>query len=200
MPRRGLLPLFLGIGLAIASLQPVAAQDLQALHTELRAVKQRAVDAVNKQDLEALIQELSPTIQFTAMNNETFSGLDQARAYYKKMMVGADRIVESMSMTADADNLSLLYADNRIAVATGSSNTTFKLKGGLSFDVPLRWTATLESKGPKWTIAAIHFSANMFDNPILTGAGLLWKSVAAGVGLGGLLIGFLLGRWRRRAA
>jgi ketosteroid isomerase-like protein len=199
MTMRGIGLVLLGLWLAIGGIGTAQAQDLGAIHNDLRALKQRAVDAVNKKDLDALLQELSPTIHFTAMNNETFSGLDQAREYYDKMMVGANRIVDEMSMKADADALAVLYADNRIAVATGTSDTFFKIKGGLTFDVPLRWTATLENNGSKWTIAAIHFSANMFDNPLLSGAALFWKLLAGGVGLAGLVIGFLFGRWRRKA-
>lgn len=197
---------FLGMSLVSAAVAQDAVpsqevgQSLETIHSQLRAMKDRAADAVNRKDVEALIKEVSPTIRFTAMNNELVRGQDELRAYYAKMMDGASRIVEDMSITGEPDDLALLFADNKMAVATGTSQAFFKIKGGLTFTVPLRWTATIENTGGNWTIAAIHFSANMFDNPLLTTTGSFWKSIAAGCAVAGLALGFLVGRRRAKAA
>src|SRR5512132_2139216 len=82
----------LGAGAASAQTPPANA----ALHDELRALRDRAVDAVNKRDAEALMKELDQNIVFTAMNNEVVHGIAEARAYYQRMMVGAGRIVHDM--------------------------------------------------------------------------------------------------------
>ncbi len=189
---------------AVALMGPAQAQDsaanLESIHMELRAMKDRAVEAVNKRNVEALLNEVSPAIRFTAMNNEIVRGHDGLRVYYTKMMEGASRIVEDMSINGEPDELALLFADNRIATATGTSEAYFKIKGGLTFTAPLRWTATMENTGGKWTIAAIHFSANMFDNPLMTAASGFWKWVAAGVAIAGLILGYLLGRRKAKAA
>ena len=189
--------------LAVFMMSSAHAQDaasLESIHMELRAMKDRAVEAVNKKDAEALLKEVSPAIRFTAMNNEIVRGHDGLRAYYTKMMEGASRIVEDMSINGEPDELALLFADNKIATATGTSEAYFKIKGDLTFTAPLRWTATMENTGGKWTIAAIHFSANMFDNPLLSAASGFWKWVAAGVAAAGLALGYLLGRRKAKAA
>ena len=174
--------------------------DAAALHDELRALRQRVLDAVNKGDIDSLVKELSPTIRFTSMNNELVSGLDQARDYEQRMFGGSNSLLQKMSLTADPDTLSMLYASNAIAIATGKSVASLTLRSGATLDVPLRWTATLDRGAGKWSIAALHFSADVFDNPVLAAATSLWKWASAAAAVVGLVVGFLLGRARRRSA
>jgi ketosteroid isomerase-like protein len=181
---------------AMAQLTPTNA----AVHDQLSAVKDRLVAAVNKRDEAALLAELDPSVSFTAMNNETFHGTAGAKAYFDRMMVRSSRIVEDMSLSAKPDDYSILYASDSAAVSTGMSNAHFKIRGGTEFDVPLRWTATLVKNGNGWKIASAHFSANMFDNPIMNEVKRLTWWIAGGAGLIGLLVGWLLGRMRRKPA
>ena len=174
---------------------PVSAEEL---HNELRALKQRVLDSINKNNSAALLDEMAPDVVFTAMNNENVRGLEQARAYHARMMVGADKIVQAMSMTAEADDLSKFYADNTMAISTGTSNAHFEIKGGLNFDIPLRWTSTLDRSSGRWKIAALHFSANALDNPILAGVTTFWKWLAGGLGALALVLAFALLRLRKR--
>jgi ketosteroid isomerase-like protein len=170
----------------------------EALHNELRALKDRAVAAVNKRDADALMRELDPNVAFTAMNNEVVHGIDEAKAYYQKMLVGAARIVQDMSLTAEPDRPADIYANGTMAVATGTSNAHFKLAAGPEFDVPLRWSATLRRANDKWAIAGMHFSANMFENPMLSAMERSIKWIAIGTGVVAILLGFFAGRWSRR--
>jgi ketosteroid isomerase-like protein len=192
-----LLPLMLSTP-SIA--QPVSAAANEEMHVQLRALKDRLVSAVNKKDEASLVAELDKDVWFTAMNNETFHGLDGAKKYYAKMLVGSSRIVENMSLTATPDDLAVLYADGKTAVSTGASNAHFKMMGGSEFDVPLRWTATLVNNGGKWAVASAHFSANMFENPIMTALERFSYWLAGGLGLAGLVLGWMLGRARRKTA
>lgn len=169
-------------------------------HRQLSAVKDRMVAAVNSKNEAALLAELDPNVSFTAMNNETFHGIAGAKAYYAKMMVGSSRIVEDMSLSVKPDDYSTLYVDDRAAVSTGTSNAHFKLKGGREFDVPLRWTASLANVGGRWKVTSAHFSANMFDNPIMNAVERFAWWIAGGAGLLGLAIGWFLGRMRRKPA
>jgi hypothetical protein len=143
---------------------------------------------------------MSPEIYFTAMNNDHVHGLKDGRAYYDRMLKGASSFLNNMSITSEVDDPAKLYADNQVAVATGVSNTHFDIRGGLAFDVPLRWTATLERSSGKWKLAAIHFSADIGSNPLLSAATAFWKWVALGAGVVCLVAGFLIGRIRRKKA
>src|SRR5262245_58078344 len=172
----------------------------ETLHNELRTLKDRAVAAVNKRDPDALMKELDPNIAFTAMNNEVVHGIAEAKAYYQRMLVGAGRVLEDMSLSAEADRPADLYENGTVAVATGTSNAHFKLTAGPEFDMPLRWSATLRRANDKWAIAGMHFSANIFDNPLLSGMERSIKWVGVITGIVALVGGFLLGRWSRRAS
>jgi ketosteroid isomerase-like protein len=189
----------LACALAVVPTMALAQQSSdEALHAELRALKDRAVAAVNKRDADALMRELDPNIAFTAMNNEVVHGIDGAKAYYQKMLVGAARIVQDMSLTAEPDRPADIYANGTMAVATGTSNAHFKLAAGPEFDVPLRWSATLRRANDKWAIAGMHFSANMFENPMLSAMERSIKWIAIGTGVVAILVGFFAGRWSRR--
>ncbi len=173
---------------------------LDQIHNELRALKDRAVDAVNKRNRDALFRELAPNITFTGMDNEVVSGLEKLQAYYDKTLVSPSGLIREMTMTVEVDALSQLYADNRIAVAFGKADTHFKLLGGREFDWPLRWTATLTRSDGKWSIVALHFSGNAIDNPLIAAANWFGRWLAVGTGIVGLMIGFLIAWMRRRKA
>lgn len=196
----GLLVFSFAVAPLAAQAQSPKPESEAAVHDELRAVRQRLVDAVNKKDADALFAEMSPDIYFTAMNNDHVHGLKDGRAYYDRMLKGASSFLNNMSITSEVDDPAKLYADNQVAVATGLSNTHFDIRGGLAFDVPLRWTATLERTSGKWKLAAVHFSADVSSNPLLSAATVFWKWVAVGAAAFCLLAGFLIGRIRRKKA
>ena len=203
-------PWNIGISLLFSCVLNVAAADAQSqtpppsppsaetLHNELRALRDQAVAAVNKRDADSLMQLLDPNITFTAMNNDIVHGLEQAKAYYQRMLVGSGRIVEAMSLTVVPDDLTGLYENGTIGISAGSSVAHFKLATGTEFDVPLRWTATLHRSNDKWSILSLHYSANMFDNPILDALKSSTKWIVLGVGFVFILVGFFVGRWSRK--
>jgi ketosteroid isomerase-like protein len=177
----------------------VATDANAAIHNDLRALKTRLAEAVNKKDAAALMAELSSDVRFTAMDNRLSRGPAGVKAYYDEMMVGANRVVKDMRLTAEPDDLALLYGDNKVALTTGTAEAHFKLSGNREFDVPLRWTATLANDGGKWKVVSAHFGASMFDNPLMAGVQKFSYWLAGGTGLIGLLIGWLLGRRRKTA-
>lgn len=173
-----------------------SAQD-EALHDEIRAMRDRAIAAFEARDRAALLAELTDTVVFTAMNNETVSGKDALAAYYARMMEGSGSLISDLTVKFEVDELATLMAGNQTAVATGTVDAAFKMRAGLQFELPLRWTAVLSRDSGTWKIAAMHFSANIFDNPLDTGLRkYLWLMLAA-AGLAGLVLGWLIGRRRR---
>jgi ketosteroid isomerase-like protein len=189
--------------LLLAFALPVQAQDLtpeqQALHQQLRDLKDRLAAALNTGNIDAALAETDPNISFTAMNNEVAHGRDGVKQYFQKMMTGENPIVQAMTVSFEPDQLATIHGDDN-AIATGSSKAHFKLSGGLEFDLDGRWTADLVRENGKWQLAAAHYSVNMFDNPLLENAKRMAWMVGAGAAVGGLIAGFLLGRWRRRPA
>lgn len=171
------------------------AQD-DAVHDEIRAMRDRAIAAFEARDVEALFAELDDRILFTAMNNETVAGKEALTAYYARMMEGSSGLVADLQVEFQTDALATLLAGNQAAVATGSVVAAFKMRAGLEFSAPLRWTATLSRDSGAWKIVALHFSANIFDSPIDSAVrSYLWLMLAAAL-LVGLVIGLVLRRRR----
>lgn len=170
-----------------------------AIHVELRALRDRLVAGVNDKDPDAIMADLDDEILFTAMNNEVVHGKEEAKSYYEKMMVGSQRIVEDMSLTVEVDDLSVLLAEGDVAMAAGQSVAFFDMMVGDSFEVPLRWTATLSNTDDGWKVASIHFSANIFDNPLMAGFELFAYAIAGILLILGLIIGVFIGRRRKSA-
>lgn len=175
---------------------PTPAQ-IEALHQELRDLRNQISEAIVQRDPDRIFSMATDDLVFTAMDNVPLHGVKQARAYYDKMMHGPESIVTDMKISLEPDSLSILYDDGHVAISSGSSTVSFKLRAGLEFSAPLRWTATLVRDDDKWKIASAHFSANMFDNPIENAVEKNIWLITGAVLVFGLLLGFAAGRLSR---
>jgi ketosteroid isomerase-like protein len=170
----------------------------EAVHNELRALRDGLLAAIKKGDVDAQLAYLHPNVVVTWQNGEVSRGRDGVRAYLRRTLQGANKVVDSYSTEVNVDELTILYGGDT-GISFGSALDRFNLTGGTSLEVPSRWSAALVNDGGKWLIASVHSSTNLFDNPLLTAAKRL-AYIAGGVALVvGLVAGFLLGR-RRRAA
>ncbi len=170
----------------------------RALHDELRALRATMEEALNAGDLEKLVAHVTEDVVFTTMNGDVVRGRDGIRAYFAKMMQGEDRVVERIVSHFVPDALSILTEDD-VAIAYGHSEDRYELAKGPKFEIEARWSTTLVRRDGRWSIAAFHYSANVFDNPILAaqrrallGGAVLAAAVAA-------LAGWLVGRFRGRS-
>jgi len=182
--------------LPVSSQAPPAKDE--AVHNELRALRDGLVDAMNKGDIERQLTYLHPNIVVTALNGEVSRGRDGVRAYFLKMTTGPNRVVESFHCDVMVDELTILYGADT-GISFGSAVQSYKLTDGLKLDAKTRWTATLVKDHDHWLVASLHASANLFDNPLLAMAKrtAYW---AGGVSLlAGLIIGFFLTRRRKEA-
>jgi ketosteroid isomerase-like protein len=182
--------------LPVSSQAPPARDE--AVHNELRALRDGLVDAMNKGDIERQLTYLHPNIVVTALNGEVSRGRDGVRAYFLKMTTGPNRVVESFHCDVMVDELTILYGADT-GISFGSAVQSYKLTDGLKLDAKTRWTATLVKDHDHWLVASLHASANLFDNPLLAMAKrtAYW---AGGVCLVlGLIVGFAIGRRRKEA-
>jgi uncharacterized protein (TIGR02246 family) len=172
----------------------------QLAHKELQALRDAVVEAINKNDLDRLATFLDDDVVVTWQNSEVCRGPKEVRAYYDRMMKGPDRVVESVAIDPKVDAPANLFGDNT-AMAWGGSKDHFKLTDGRDFPVESRWSATVVRKDGQWKIASFHASVNMFDSPIMWIAVkkfMFWTGI--GVGLAGLLLGFIIARLLQRKA
>jgi len=192
--------------LALALLAPFSlfAQDQKTAgenpaHQELRQLRDGLLTAMNKGDLDGMLSYLNTNCVITWHNAEVSRGHDGVREYFNRVMTGPNKIVESFHCDLKVDELTILYGDN-MGICYGSSDEHFILASGKDLNVKGRWSATLVKENDHWLVASLHASTNLFDNVMLD----LAKKTAVLCGIGalvaGLVIGWLLGRCRKRTA
>ena len=176
----------------------ISPEQATLIHNELRTLRDTMQRAMNEQDIEALLANTDENIVFSTMNGDVIHGRENLRAYYKKMLKGDDRVVDSMAINFVADDLSILH-DKDLAIATGHSDGLYELAVGEKFNVKAIWSATIINRDGAWKIASFHYSVNMFDNPILdVQQKIIWIIGICGIFLA--FITFLFGRHFKRSA
>lgn len=176
----------------------VQAQD-EAAHDELRRLKTAMEKALNARDLDTIVANVHPNVVFTTMNGDVCRGPGQIRAYFEKMLTAPGHIVKDVKVSFEVDQLTTLYGGDT-GVAYGSSKDHYELTDGQTFDITGRWTCTMVKSGDRWVIAAFHYSANVFSNPIVDRyKAAIWQAGIAAAVLA-LIVGFVLGRMLRRRA
>jgi uncharacterized protein (TIGR02246 family) len=163
-------------------------------HEQLRVLRDGIIDAMNRKDMESLVSFLHPSVVFTTMNGDVARGREGIRDYYNKMMVGPNRVVDSVTVKFIADELTALYLNDSMGICHGHTQDVYTLKGGQRMDINARWTATMIKEDGKWLVTAIHYSTNMFDNPVLTAVQKTMMMVGMGCAVVGLLLGMMIGR------
>lgn len=175
----------------------VWSQPAEEVHQHLRAMKDQCVKALNAGDFESVVQLADQEILFTAMDARLAHGRGELKNYLEKMTKGPDKVVESFQTEVEVDRLTTLYGPD-FGVASGTSQSHYKLTDGSQFSIKNRWTATVVQKDGHWLLASFHSSANVFDNPLLDLTKRYAKMAALGSVLVGLLIGLLIGRRSRK--
>jgi uncharacterized protein (TIGR02246 family) len=175
------------LGLADDEVRSVPPED--PAHAELRTLRDGVIDAFNKKDLDKMLTFVHPNVVVVWQNGEVSRGRQGVRDYYKKMMEGPDRVVDSVRAQAEPKELTILY-DGRHGLCYGDLDEDFKLANGTEFHLPNRWTATLVKEDGRWLIAGLHVSANVFDNPIQQ---MIIKRVTWWTGAVALVFGVALG-------
>lgn len=173
--------------------------DVEKLHDELRALKATMERALNANDIDAIVANVTDDVVFTTMNGDVARGPAAIRKYFETMMKGDNPRVRKVTAAFEAEDLSNLYGPD-FAVAFGSSKDQYELAGGENFAVAARWSATMVRRDGRWRIANFHYSTNMFDNPILRAQRKYLLGAAAAAGIVLAIVGFWAGRRTARRA
>ncbi|MEO8379086.1 MAG: nuclear transport factor 2 family protein [Acidobacteriota bacterium] len=184
----------LSVLLSAAFLLPLAAQPAEdPTHQQLRGLKTTMEKALNERDLDTIVANVDPNVVFTTMNGDVCRGPEQIRAYFHKMLTSPGHIVKDVKVSFEVDALTTLYGGDT-GVAYGSSKDHYELTNGSTFDIQGRWTCTMVRNGDRWVIAAFHYSANIFENPLLERLKRVIWTVGIVCGFLGLVIGVFAGR------
>jgi hypothetical protein len=193
---------FAAVLLAFAGIVPALADGATPAEDEtqrqLDALNDRVVAALNAGDIDALLKESASGVIFTAMTGRVAYGTGGVHDYFNAMRVGDLHVLDEYRIALIPDGPARVYGGDN-AVVTGDAKAHYKFAAGMVLDVHGRWTTDLIRADGRWLLASVHYSADMFDNPLLNAAQRLIWIVGAGAGLIGLTVGFLAGRWWRPA-
>jgi ketosteroid isomerase-like protein len=159
----------------------------KADHEALRSMLTDGVKAINDHQIEDIVKFFHPDINVIFPNMEVADGVDAVRDYYSKMLGKSTSILKDISTEASADVLSEIYGNT--AVVYGSMFTHYTFAGGMKLEIPTKWTITLLKENGNWKVISMQFTANLFNNPLLSKA----SSSAIYFGIGGLLLGLIFG-------
>ncbi len=169
-----------------------AADGHEADHIALRALRDKAATAINKQDIKGLASCFAKDFAFTAVNQTVLTNEAQMQDFFDRMFKSGDALVTSLKTEPTADILTR-FVDANTGVCYGSSKDTYTLKSGEVVEMNVRWSATVVKENGEWKIALAHVGADFLNNPVLDGAKALLKKAGIGAGVGGLLVGGILG-------
>lgn len=190
-----ILTLLLALPGQASGADPSHEKDLE----ELRAVLKTVRDAVNSDNLDALIPVLHKEFSITMVDQALLTNMTELKDYFHKRFKAEGAFLTSVKIDPVTDGPTR-FIDGKTGINRGASTDTYTLRNGKEVALKPRWTSTaLRDEDGKWKIVSLHVGVNMLDNPILTTAEYLqyWW------GGGGLILGFVIGylvRPRRKAA
>lgn len=163
-------------------------------HDALRKLKADAVAAVNNRDYGLMEKLFHRPFMATLITQDSFSDSARLKDYFEHLFTRDILQMKKVAITAEADELSQIH-EGTFALTRGSTKEHYELADGRRFDVDGRWTAVTLKENGEWKLLAIHTGTNFLDNPVINAIerSLVWFALG-GAG-GGLLLGFVAGRW-----
>jgi uncharacterized protein (TIGR02246 family) len=153
--------------------------------------------SINAQDVERMVAQMHPQATVTWLNGEVSRGHDEIRAYYHRMVKGEKRYLDRYLTTAKLGAPARFFGNGEIAVADGTMVDEFFPVARGPFSLNSNWTSTSAKINGQWQVVSMHLSSNVFTNSLLAEATRVIWYAAGGAAIGGLLLGWLLGRRRR---
>ncbi|MDF1660401.1 MAG: hypothetical protein P1V97_01415 [Planctomycetota bacterium] len=164
----------------------------EADHTELRALKDLCVKAMNDNKLELLNDQIDAE-HFTVItvSNKKFTDFDKFKAHWDSLFSGDKALIKKVVMKPTPDALTEFLAPG-VGICHGISEDTYTFADGDVRTMKIRWTCVVRKVKGKWKLTKIHFSADVLENPVLEGVkGKIYQAGGAGAGAG-LLVGLIL--------
>jgi hypothetical protein len=114
------------------------------------------------------------------------------------MMEGAARIVTEFSTEAAVGAPAVFHGDT--AVAFGTNVDRYVLARGLEIDLNANWSMAARKTDGEWKVIALHFSTDLFNNPLLNNSRRMTRIVGVVGVVVGMLLMWVIGRVRRKKA
>jgi len=153
--------------------------------------------ALNEQRFDAITPLLDENVVAVFLDGEVARTPVEVTAYIDKFLGSDSAILKGFNTTADIGDSARFFGD--IAIADGTSNDVFDLADGSQLNINSLWSVTLDKSSGNWKIVQLHFSTNVFDNPIVEAANDRLMMIVAIAAIVALIVGLLLGRRSKRA-
>jgi len=185
----------LGPASALAADNDPYAADRQALIRIFREIEA----SINAQDVDRMVAQMAPEATVTWLNGEVSRGHAEIKAYYHRMVKGEQRILDRYLTTAKIGASAHFFGHGEVAVADGTMVDEFFPVARGPFTLNSNWTSTSAKIDGQWKVVSMHLSSNVFTNSLIAEAKEAIWWAAGGTGLAGLVLGWLIGRMRRRS-
>ena len=185
----------LGPASALAADNDPYAADRQALIRIFREIEA----SINAQDVDRMVAQMAPEATVTWLNGEVSRGHAEIKAYYHRMVKGEQRILDRYLTTAKIGASAHFFGHGEVAVADGTMVDEFFPVARGPFTLNSNWTSTSAKIDGQWKVVSMHLSLNVFTNSLIAEAKEAIWWAAGGTGLAGLVLGWLIGRMRRRS-
>jgi len=161
------------VGLLCLAQQSVGAEENGAEHDALRALRDRAEQAINAGDMVALRGCLAKEFTFVTSEQTVLTDMPGVEAYWDGMFKNEKSPVTAMKSTFTADILTTFMAPN-IGYCRGTSRDVYTLRNKRKVAVQNRWTTVLIKEDGAWKISTAHIGINFLDNPVLKAREMSW--------------------------
>jgi ketosteroid isomerase-like protein len=168
--------------------QTALAQISQQDRAAIAQTREMAIQAINTRDFSKIAPYLHPSFTITTVDNRVFHTGQEFEQYWNDQFTGP---IKNIAMDVKVDD-SRTFLSSETEVAYGDAIATFSFTDGNEATMPMRWTAVVQKFQNKWTLQALHFSSNLLDNPVLSAAQRLGRTIAIASGVGGFLLGAIV--------
>jgi uncharacterized protein (TIGR02246 family) len=175
-----------------------AESNREADHAALRQLRDKVASAINAADSNSLVSCFAKDFAFTTVNQTVLTNQAQFQEFFNQTFHSKDALVTGMKTEPTADILTR-FIDENTGVCYGSTTDTYTLKSGGDVTMHNRWSATVVKENGQWKVALAHVGTDFLNNPVLDRAASFAKKLAVGIGICGLVLGFVLGRLTGRA-
>jgi len=166
----------------------------QADHDALKGLLKITQQAFNTKNFDLMKQHIAQdNFTVVTIDGNKFESLDAFRAYWNDILKKNKTGLERIEVNPVADGSAEFLAEN-VGICHGTSNDKYYFTSGAIRTMPERWTAVLLREGGDWKVSRIIFSANVLDNPVLSGTKEAMQNFIIWAAVAGLIIG-ALGMW-----
>jgi uncharacterized protein (TIGR02246 family) len=183
-------------GFSTAMAQTPTADAHEPDRLALRALAARYERAIADGDLMSLQDSILPDASAVFMTGDEVTGVSAMQTF----LDGIKKQLGEGTQYSVKLNPNPTRFEGALAIASGTSDEKVTFGNGKELTYQTKWTASLKKEDGKWLAMRLHVSLDPINNPIITLQARAHKWIVGSIAaVGGLLLGLVLARFRKRA-